>query len=167
MLAIFNGNYGTALTEFPDTVFFTVAMRQYATDNVDSYVRWGGKELTNLEKINLGTTLTYIPDIIVLGEKPEEAPSKVETTEAPVTEAPATEEPTTEAPVTETEEIVTEVVETEAVETVTEAVETEVVDAKTGCGSSIGLAGIVLVATLGTCTVAISKKRKRRLIRHI
>ena len=57
-------------------------------------------------------------------------------TEAPVTEAPTTEAPKTEAPTTEA----------------------PAAD-EGGCGSTVGVAGLALVAALGTCTVFVSKKR--------
>ena len=61
------------------------------------------------------------------------APSTTDapTTDAPTTDAPATEAPTTEAPAEEK-----------------------------GCGGSVGIAGLALVAALGTCTVFVAKKKE-------
>ena len=78
-------------------------------------------------------------------------PAGEETTAAPTTEAPATEAPATEAPATEAP--TTEAPATEA--PTTEAPANE----KGGCGSSVGVAGLALVAALGTCTVFVSKKK--------
>ena len=98
-------------------------------------------------------------------EAPETDP---ETTEAPATEAPTTEaEVTTEAPATEAPEteaeVTTEAPATEAPTTdapKTEAPTTEAPAAnESGCGSTVGVAGLALVAALGTCTVFVSKKR--------
>ena len=76
-----------------------------------------------------------IPDLIVFGSEFEE----VETTDtAPVvdeTEAPAVDDVVTEAPVTEA-------------------------PAEGGCGGSVAVAGIALVAALGTCTVFVAKKKE-------
>ena len=89
----------------------------------------------------------------------EERPVVEETTEAPVTEAPATEAPTTEAPATEAP--TTEAPTTEAPEAeVTTAPYTDPVEEPAGgCGSTVGVAGLALVAALGTCTVFVAKKR--------
>ena len=79
------------------------------------------------------------------------------TTEAPKTEEPATEAPETEAEVT-TEAPATEAPTTEAPKT--EAPTTEVPAAdEGGCGSTVSVAGLALVAALGTCTVFAAKKR--------
>ena len=99
-------------------------------------------------------------------EEPTTEPATEEsTTEAPTTE-PATEAPVTEAPTTEapaTEEATTEAPATEAPTTEapkTEAPTTEApAEEEGGCGSTIGVAGLALVAALGTCTVFVSKKR--------
>ena len=96
-----------------------------------------------------GSTRDKIFDLIVFGDEntpieiadpfpirpetevPTEAPTTEAPTEAPVTEAPVTEAPTTEAPA-----------------------------AEGGCGSSVALAGIALVAALGTCTAFVAKKKE-------
>ena len=95
-----------------------------------------------------------------------EEPTTEPATEAPATEAPATEAATTDAPATETpatEEASTEAPATEAPTTEapkTEAPTTEApAEEESGCGSTIGVAGLALVAALGTCTVFVSKKR--------
>ncbi len=97
-----------------------------------------------------GMSFETIFDLIVFGDEntviaptnpfPEGADTENEDTEpeatdAPVTDAPKTEAPATEAPVTETPD-------------------------ESGCGAAVSLAGIALVATLGTCTVFVSKKKE-------
>ena len=77
----------------------------------------------------------------------EDAPVE---TEAPTTEAPATEAPVTEAPAGD-------VTEAPAGD-VTEAPTTE--PTKGGCGASVTLAGLALVAALGTCTAFVAKKKE-------
>lgn len=83
----------------------------------------------------LGNT-TLVPDLIVFGSEFDEE----ETTE-PVTEPEVTEDPVgdvTEAP----------------------AGETEAPEVQGGCGSAVSLAGIALVAALGTCTAFVAKKKE-------
>ena len=96
-----------------------------------------------------GSTREKIFDLVVFGDEntpieiADPFPIRPETeapTEAPVTEAP-TEAPVTEAPVTE-------------------APATEAPAAEGGCGSSVALAGIALVAALGTCTAFVAKKKE-------
>ena len=55
---------------------------------------------------------------------------------------------------TEPAEDTTEEVTTKAPET------TAAVEEKSGCGSSVSVAGLALVAALGTCTVFVAKKKE-------
>ena len=99
-----------------------------------------------------------------------EAPAtEAPTTEAPATEAPATEAPTTEAPTTEapaTETPATEAPATEAPATEAPATEAPATEAPAtapvegGCGASVTFVGLALVATLGTCTAFVAKKKE-------
>ena len=97
---------------------------------------------------------------------PSTPETEAPTTEAPVTEAPATEAPETEAPGTEapvTEEPATEAPATEASATeapVTEAPVTEEPATNEGCNGAISLAGMAIVAMLGTCAVFATKKKE-------
>ena len=172
---VLNDRTKANVTEFPNTFFFTVGMCQYMGTSVrgdnmpQSWVRMVGRPLTSAERVNLGTDyFWWIPAVVVLGENPnaEEAPET--TTEAPTTEAPttepATEAPTTEAPTTApvTEAPTTEPAATEPATTepaATEPATTEPAPEK-GCGNSIGLMGLALVATLGTCAVVATKKKE-------
>ena len=97
----------------------------------------------------------------ILPELPET--TVPETTEEPTPEELTTEELTTEAPETEattapvTEDPATEAPETEA--PATTAPNTDPVpEPASGCGSTVAMAGIALVAALGTCTVFVAKK---------
>lgn len=92
-----------------------------------------------------GNQFTMTLDVPVV-EVPE---TEASVTEAPETEAPVTEVPETEGPKTEAPD--TEVPTTEAPET--DAPE------NSGCGSSLAVSSVALVALLSTCTVFVSKKR--------
>ena len=99
-----------------------------------------------------GSTREKIFDLVVFGD--ENTPIEIADPfpVRPETEAPTT-EPVTEAPVVE---------ETEApVVDETEAPTTEApAAAEGGCGSSVAVAGIALVAALGTCTAFVAKKKE-------
>ena len=152
-------NKTTKATNFPDTFFFTLSYGQYMGNTtrwdrdttVQAYSRQIGRALTNSEKLALGTVNTWwLPAIVVLGDVPgTEVETEEVTTEEVTTEAP-TEEVTTEAPVTEEP--------TEA--PTTEAPVTEPAPTKKGCKGSIGMMGLALVATLGTCAVVVTKKKE-------
>ena len=86
---------------------------------------------------------TYIPDLIVFDEF-----------EVPTTEAPTTEPEVTEAPVADTEATEVEATEPE----VTEAIDEENVES--GCASSVSFVALALVATVGTCTAFVAKKKE-------
>ena len=83
---------------------------------------------------------TFVPDMILFTEAPVIV--EPESTEAPTTNAPATDAPTTDAPATEAP--------------ATEAPAAE----EKGCGGSVSVAGLALVAALGTCTVFVAKKKE-------
>ena len=70
-----------------------------------------------------------------------------EITEAPETEAPATETPASD---------------TLATEDLTDAITTDTTttDESNGCGSSVGIASVAIVALLGTCTAFLTKKKE-------
>ena len=140
-----------------------------AGDTLNASV-WNVVKLTSGQKFELGSNSPVVTHTFVLGseatlgdkvtvEQPavgvpgqtQEVVTQAPTTEAP-TEAPTTEAPT-EAPTTEAP---TEAPTTEA--PVTEAPTTEAPVAEGGCGSSVAVMGIALVAALGTCAVVVSKK---------
>ena len=108
----------------------------------DDYINYGVDE---------GSTRDSLPDLIVFGD--ENTAIKVASPEGdPIeTEAPATEAPATEAPAGD-------VTEAPAGDDVTEAPATE--PTKGGCGASVTFVGLALVATLGTCTAFVAKKKE-------
>ena len=127
-------NYGEPVTCY--NRYFCNDIRGKKAD----YMDYGVLEGDNLQI--LGSLLVFAPEgtpIQMIKEKSE--------TEAPVTEAPAGD--VTEAPAGDV---------TEA--PATEAPVTEEPAAKGGCGSSVSLAGLALVAALGTCTVFVAKKKE-------
>jgi len=162
-MEIYNGTKGTGFTENTNVFYYSGYCYQWGNNDVKSAYRWGGRELTNVEKLNLGASIDFIPLIFVLAEEGSdflgngalEVPTKPAETEAPTTEAPTT-APETEAPTTEAP---TTAPETEAPTAApeTEAPTTEAPD-EGGCGSSVAAMGITLVAVLGTCAVVVSKK---------
>lgn len=104
------------------------------------YVNYGILEGDNRQL--MGSLLVFAPEGTPI-EMYKEAEVEEESTDATVTEAPvgdvtedvaATDAPATEAPTTE--------------------------PTKGGCGSSVSLAGLALVAALGTCTVFVAKKKE-------
>ncbi|MBR2388538.1 MAG: hypothetical protein IKB02_07220 [Clostridia bacterium] len=155
-IELYNTLAYTNYASFPNAMYFSMGAHVYrgSTDGTpakEGHARYlaTDKRETKLEDyldygILPGSPQECLPYLIVLGDEntvitvPEE---KVET-EAPDTEAEtlATE---TNAPAEET----------------SNSNETEAVVTEGGCGSAITITGLALVATLGTCTVFISKKR--------
>ena len=143
--------------------------------NADDYIDYG-----------LSASANFMYSLVVFGDEdtelsegrwegdpeyPEEGETvgtaaPVATTEAATTEAAEDDDvATTEAEAATTAAPVTEAVddddadETEAkTEAKTEAPKADD-ESKGGCGSTVSIAGLALVATLGTCTVFVSKKR--------
>ena len=130
-----NGAAGEKLTE----QYFRCLGQNDVTGKQDNYIDYGVLE---------GSTRNSLPDVIVFGD--ENTAIRVASPEGdPIeTEAPATEAP-----------VVDDVTEAPAADDVTEAPATEE-PAKSGCGASVSLAGIALVAALGTCTVFVAKKKE-------
>ena len=100
-----------------------------------------------------GMTNQVLLDLIVFGDEntvvtPTDPFPVIEGTEASTTE------PVTEAPVEETEAVADETTNAPAV--VTDGA----VDNDGGCGGSITVVGLSLVAALGTCTAFLAKKRE-------
>ncbi len=166
ILEIFNGLGKTGYAESPNVFFFTTKQNQYGINNENTaFYRWCGSALTNMEKLNLGTSIDFIPAVFILAEEGDdflgtgalEVPTKPVETEAPTTEAP-TDAPTTDAP---TEAPTTEApTDAPTQAPVTEAPTTEAPEDEGGCGSSVALMGIALVAALGSCAVVVSKKKE-------
>ena len=89
-------------------------------------------------------------------------------TTEPATTEPATTEPATTEPATTEAEVTTDAEdedededkETKKPESTKAPETTEKAEEKGGCGSSVSVAGIALVAALGTCTVFVTKKKE-------
>lgn len=159
-----------------DSMYIGLSSSDYAWANSkDNFcLRWVTGNVISIDDADDNELTTWIPDKVVFSDKPVE--TEAPTTEAPATEAPATEAPATEAPTTEvstTEVAITEPPETEAPATeapttevsTTEAPKTEApiteasVENNAGCASSVSVAGIALLAALGTCTAFVAKKK--------
>ncbi len=122
------------------------------------YFRWMGK--TVIKEINGeyedyglydGGKVDFLPDVIIFGDENTvvelaEAFPVREETEPEETEPEVTEPEITEAPADETEAPADN--------------ETDAPAEEGGCGGSVSLAGIALVAALGTCTAFVAKKRE-------
>lgn len=156
-----NACYFTDYDTISNAMFFGLGTMPYGRVEGDpsQYYKWAGQ--TDIREkqgqysdfgLYEGSSTQFLFDLIIFGDentvieiadpfpvRPEtEAPTTEPVTEAPVvdvTEAPATEAPATEAPVTEA-------------------------PAEGGCGGSVAVAGIALVATLGTCTAFVAKKKE-------
>ena len=186
-LAIVNNSISAALT-VDDT--YELKITELTKDNKDNALNksiWNAVKLNSIQKYELNTTADYIVHSFVLNsqsyvkpavsvsQEPIGIPTVPGTTEVPTTEVPTTEPATTEPVTTEpvttepattepatTEPATTEPATTEPATTqpaATEPATTEPAPEK-DCKNSIGLMGIALVATLGTCAVVATKKKE-------
>ena len=162
-LAIVNNSINPASLTVDDT--YELKITELTKDNKGNNLNksiWNAVKLTNTQKYELiadGFNLTgdymvhsfvlgtqsYVKPAITVTQEPVGIPTVPGTTEVPTTEVPTTEPATTEPATTEVP--------------TTEPVTTEPVK-KDGCKNSIGLMGIALVATLGTCAVVVTKKKE-------
>ena len=155
-----NNDYFTSYDTIADAMFFGMQTMTYARNDGESeqYYKWFGQ--TDPRGVDFseygiaeGSSRQFMFDLVVFADEgadirladPE---ALLKETEAPTTEAPVTEEPTNEMP--------TEAPATDA--PATEAPTTE--PTKGGCGASVTLAGLALVAALGTCTAFVAKKKE-------
>ncbi len=125
------------------TMFVSVSAGGFIPDPAESnkgtwvYTLYGGTMLTPEVATEKSLTERVVPTHVVFGKDPS-------ITEAPTTEAP-TDAPATEAPAGEP----------------TGASSEDITDLpEGGCGSSVTLAGVALVAALGTCTAFAAKKKE-------
>ena len=153
-----NSCYFTDYDTISDAMYFGLATNQYGrmTDAPSQYYKWMAQTDIREKQGNYsdfgiyeGSTREFLFDLIVFGDENTEIQIADPFPVRPETEAPTT-ELVTEAPTNENP--------TEA--PVTEAPVTEAPVAEGGCGSSIALAGIALVAALGTCTAFVAKKKE-------
>ena len=128
-----------------------------SADAPSQYYKWAGQtDIRGIQGqyadfgIYEGSTREFLFDLVVFGD--ENTPIEIADPfpVRPETEAPTT-EPETEAPAQDTDAPAADE---------TEAPETEAPKAEGGCGSSVAVAGIALVAALGTCTVFVAKKKE-------
>jgi len=159
-----NECFFTDYDTIPNAMYFdftTNAYRAKADDlneSVNQYYNWLGNNNVAGKQGDYadfgyyeGMKYETIFDLIVFGDEntviePADPFPVREETEAPTTEPETTEPEVTEAPAGN--------------ETDAPAGETEAPEVQGGCGSSVALAGIALVATLGTCTAFVAKKKE-------
>ena len=158
-----NACYFTDYDTISGGMYFGMATNQYqrTKDAPGQYYKWAGQ--TDIRQTLIDTPAAYTDfgiyegssreflfDLVVFGD--ENTPIEIADPFPirPETE-PATTEPVTEAPAEETEAPVADE---------TEAPVTEAPKAEGGCGSSVAVAGIALVAALGTCTAFVAKKKE-------
>ena len=166
MLENFNGYAYTEYAELPNAMYFHFTARSYVlnadlkdqNEDCTSYNKYFAADISSLNDTQMtkfymdygilpGSKQDYIPSVVVFGEEgtPVYYPLEIEEEE-------------TEPVVEETEPVVTEPIAEEIIETLPP--ETEAPVAEGGCGSSVALAGIALVAALGTCTAFVAKKKE-------
>ena len=133
-----NGAAGEKLTE----QYFRCIGQNDVTGKQDNYIDYGVLE---------GSNRNSLPDVIVFGD--ENAAIRVASPEGDPIE---TEAPTTEAPAGD----VTEAPAGDATEAPAGDDTPDTEPTKSGCGASVSVAGLALVAALGTCTVFVAKKKE-------
>ena len=156
-----NATYFTDYDTISGGMYFGLSTNQYqrTKDAPGQYYKWAGQtDIRGIQGqyadfgIYEGSTREFIFDLVIFGDENTVVEIADPFPIRPETEAPTT-EPVTEAPVAD---------ETEApvADDVTEAPATDAPKAEGGCGSSVAVAGIALVAALGTCTVFVAKKKE-------
>ncbi len=166
MLEQFNGYAYTEYEELPNAMYFHMTARSYVltadlkaqAEEATSYNKYFAADISDLNDTQMtkfyldygilpGSPQDYVPSVVVFGEEgtPVYIPRDIEETEPP---APETEP--------ESEIVITE----EIHETLPPLTETLPTEEDGGCGGAVSLAGIALVATLGTCTAFVAKKRE-------
>lgn len=165
MVKAYNTNVGANEVFLPETMFFAFREQTYNYDKSETmnYSVWNAAKVTNEQKFEDGLTVDYLPYAIVMGEEKGEG-DLVEITKKP--EAGVT-TPVDTTPV-DTTPVDTTPVDTTPVDTTpadTTPVDTTPADTTPaggddGCGSSVTVMGVALVATLGTCAVFATKKKE-------
>ena len=156
-----NACYFTDYDTISDGMYFSLITNQYQrNDGVASqYYRWAGvTDITGQTGqyadfgIYEGSSTQFMFDLIIFGDENTEVQIADPFPVRPETE-PATTEPVTEAPAADE-------TEAPAADDATEAPATEAPKAEGGCGSSVAVAGLALVAALGACTAFVAKKKE-------
>ena len=157
-----NQCYFTDYDTISDGMYFSLITNQYQRNDAtpSQYYRWAGvTDITGQTGqyadfgIYEGSSTQFMFDLIIFGDENTEVQIADPFPVRPETEAPATEAPVTEAPAADD---VTEAPAGEADAPATEAPAA----AEGGCGGSVAVAGLALVAALGTCTVFVAKKKE-------
>ena len=179
VLEMFNNYAFTGYANLPDAMYFSFKTQAYrlTADGVEAGMKTGhyrylatdirGKTDNYFDYgMLLGTAQEYLPTLVVFGDENTvlSIPGDEPITEAPATEAPTTEAPATEAPAGDVTEApagdVTEAPAGDATEAPAGDDTPDTEPAKGGCGGSVSLAGLALIAALGTCTVFVAKKKE-------
>ena len=166
MLENFNGYAYTEYAELPNAMYFHFTARSYVlnadlkdqNEDCTSYNKYFAADVSSFNDTQMtkfymdygilpGSKQDYVPSVVVFGEEGTPIYYPLEIVEEET-------EPIVEEIDTVVDPIPVETQETVASET--EATPTE----ESGCGSSVALAGIALVATLGTCTLFVAKKKE-------
>ncbi len=158
-----NACFFTDYDTISDAMYFSLSTNQYQrnADVASQYYKWAGN--TDIRQILIdnpaaytdfgiyeGSTREFLFDLIVFGD---------ENTEIKIAD-PFPVRPETEPEETEPEVTEPEVTEAPADETEAPAGETEAPADEGGCGGTVAVAGIALVAALGTCTAFVAKKKE-------
>ena len=163
LLNMFNFYCGTNYAELPNAMLIAHGNRTYnefaevgvADPSKTTHSLWNCAALSDAQMTELGTEFIYVPNVVVFGTELK-VPSEASATTAPVETTPVETTPVETTPV-ETTPVETTPVETE--NNAGNATETEPA-AEGGCGGTVSMAGIALVAALGTCATVVSKKRR-------
>ena len=157
LLEATNAAFGTSYESLPTGMFFTFAARQYSWSDAemkvpayDGQTEWFSVALTDDQIFDLGRNTKTMPAIVVFGDK----------VEVPVVETqPAETTPPETDPATVETEPASTPDESEEVPTESAPAETEPAT-EGGCGGTVSMVGMALVASLGTCAVFVTKKRR-------
>ena len=154
-----NETFMTDYDTISNAMYFGLTTMTYGRNDGDpsQYYKWAGTtDIRGIQgqysdfNIYEGSSREFMFDLVVFGDENTVIEVADPYPVRPVTEAPTT-EPATEAPADETEAPAADE---------TEAPATEAPKAEGGCGSSVAVAGIALVAALGTCTAFVAKKKE-------
>ena len=165
VIEVFNSVAYTEYAECPNAMYFRMTLNTYRMGAEEGTAALTGQNKflsTDISALNEAQKTKFYMDYGMLPGSPTQVlPALIvfDQQDAPImipADKVETEPEETEPEVTEPEETAPEVTEPE----VTEGDVTEAPVAEGGCGSSVALAGIALVAALGTCTAFVAKKKE-------